>query len=157
MHRSRFARQTENGWVIGAPLSRDAYVPIRVGEKLTVVMPTDKGLRQFETEVVLRDTETHELTVKIPARMSVVERRQSERIDKFLNPNALIEGKAATLVDLSTGGVRLVTSEPLKRGERAAIDLPDNGRVFGWVLDSAPSSPGYVLRLRFEEPVNAKL
>lgn len=153
MHRSRFARITAEGWVIHAPLSRDAYVPIRPGEKITVLMPTDKGLRHFETEAIARDAKTHELTIKPPVRMTVVERRQSERVDKFLNPNASIEGRAATLVDLSAGGVRLVTGEPLKRGERAAIDLPTMGRVFGWVLDSAPSSPGYVLRLRFEEPL----
>ncbi len=156
MHRSRFARETADGWVIHAPLNRDAYVPIRPGEKLAILMPTEHGLRHFETVVTHRDIRTHELTVKPPTRMTVVERRQSERVDKFLNPNASIEGRAATLVDLSSGGVRLVTGDPLKKGERAAIDLPETGRVFGWVLDSAPSTPGYVLRLRFEEPVQIK-
>jgi len=153
IYRSRFVRAASHGWVIHAPLSRDSYVPLRVGEKLTVLMPTDKGLRQFESEIVMRDGGTHELTINPPQRMSVVERRQTERVDKFLNPTASIEGRTATLVDLSAGGVRLITGEPLKRGERAALDLPNNGRVFGWVLDSTPSAPGYMLRLRFEEPL----
>jgi hypothetical protein len=153
MYRSRFVRSAPNGWVIHAPLSRDSYVPLRVGEALTVVMPTDAGLRQFETEILLRDSATHELTVSPPHRMTVVERRQSNRIKRFEDSAASIEGRAATLIDLSEGGARLETSEPLLRGERAVLDLPSRGRVFGWVLESSQSALGHTLRLRFEEPL----
>jgi hypothetical protein len=153
LYRTRFVRESSAGWVVNAPLSRDSHVPLRVGEKLIVLMPTADGLRRFETEIILRDVATHEFTLAKPARMTVVERRQSHRIDHFMNPQASIDGRTATLLDLSSGGVRLIAEEPLKRGERAAIDLPSTGRVFGWVLDSSPANPGYVMRLRFEEPV----
>ena len=35
---------------------------LRVGENLTVLAPTAEGLKHFNTEIVLRDSETHELT-----------------------------------------------------------------------------------------------
>jgi hypothetical protein len=83
-----------------------------------------------------------------------VERRQSFRVDKFLSPSAVVEGQPATLLDLSEGGARVVIHDPIKRGERAAIELPGTGKVFAWVVDSSPANPGYVIRLRFEEPLN---
>ncbi|HEY3781988.1 MAG TPA: flagellar brake protein [Fimbriimonadaceae bacterium] len=153
IYRSKFLGDNASGWIISAPLSRDAYVPLRVGEKITVVGPTEHGLKHFQTEVLLRDSDTHELTIKIPDRMSNVERRQSFRVDKFLSPSALVEGQPATLLDLSEGGARVVLHDPLKRGERTAIELLGADKMYAWVVDSSPANPGYVIRLRFEEPL----
>jgi c-di-GMP-binding flagellar brake protein YcgR len=154
LYRSKFIGDNASGWVISAPLSRDAYVPLRVGEAITVLGPTESGLKHFHTEILLRDSETHELTIKIPEKMSTVERRQSFRVDKFLTPNAVVEGQPATLLDLSEGGARVVIREQIKRGERTALELPGNDKMFAWVVDSSPANPGYVIRLRFEEPLN---
>src|SRR5438067_1831524 len=106
VYRSRFVGRSSEGWIIAAPLSRDSHVPLRVGEELTIWMPTDQGLRHFETEILHRDGETHQLTVREPRKMSPVERRQSPRVRAFTNPNVTLDGHNATLLDLCENGAR---------------------------------------------------
>lgn len=156
VYRSRYLGHNSFGWIISAPLSRDSYVPLRVGEGLTVWMPTDQGLRHFETEIVLRDSETHQMTIRPPKRMHPVERRESARKRVFANPNALLDGQNATLLDLAQGGARMVAAKPLGRGQRTELELPGERKVGAWVLDSSPAMEGYVVRVRFEEEVSLR-
>jgi hypothetical protein len=150
IYRSRFQEANPMGWIIGAPLSRDSHVPIRVGEILTIWAPTSEGLRQFESEVLLRDCATHELTIAKPLKMTAVERRQSTRRRTRLQ--AFIDGEQAVLVDISQGGARLFCEKPICKGERVSLTLPGKEPVFGWALD-ARGGPQREVRLRFEEPL----
>ena len=153
MYRSRFVGENTVGWIISAPLCRNAYVPIRVGEVLTAWLPTSEGLRSFKAEVLLRDSTTHELTIQKPETMHAVERRQSPRKTSFANALVSVEGEHAQLVDLSEGGARVAAKNRISKGERVRLDLPALGPVFGWTLESKPAAEGYEIRVRFEEPI----
>jgi hypothetical protein len=153
MYRSRFVGENTVGWIISAPLCRDAYVPIRVGEMLTAWLPTSEGLRSFKSEVLLRDSSTHELTIQKPVSMQAVERRQSPRKTSFSNAAVSVEGEDGLLVDISEGGARVSAKNRITKGERVRLDLPTLGTVFGWTLESKPANDGYEIRVRFEQPI----
>lgn len=154
LYRAKFVRNSASGWVIGAPLSRDAYVPLRVGEQVSVWAPTNDGLRSFETEILERDATTHEFTLAIPHRAGKVERRQSPRIRTFADPSVQFEGQRATLIDLSENGARVFAPCVVKKGERVRIDLSGNP-AYGWILESNPKAQGCEVRLVFEERLSA--
>lgn len=151
MYRSRFLRASDEGVVIQAPLSRDSFVPLRVGEDLIVWAPTTQGLRQFETRVLARNADSHEFILETPRKMRPVERRRARRNSNFPCDGIALEGRPAILLDLSDVGAKVAVNTPLKRGERISVDIPWIGTAFGWVLDCKQGSSRHIVRLRFEE------
>lgn len=155
MYRSRFLGAGPSGWTFAAPIQRDAYVPIRVGEQLTIEASSANGMLLFQTEVIERDADTHQVTVAPPHRVSRIERRQARRFPEYKGVSALLDGRAATLCDLSEYGARLETDAEVRAGERVELRL-DGARepIVGWVLEATPQGRGRLIaRIRFEDPV----
>lgn len=153
MYRCHFLREDPVGWWFSAPLSRDAYVPLRIGEKLFVEAPVSgEGAVVFESEIVARDGREHEICLRRPSASRVFERRLASRDRSLAGRRCSVNGQPAEIVDISEHGVRVICLDSHSRGDEVRVGLPDRGMVFGWVLEATPeafgSSRGTCLRIR---------
>src|ERR1035437_7066739 len=80
MHRTRLLEVRGPFWILTAPLMRDYYVPLHVGEKLTVEWPMTDGVMFFRTTVRARDAGTHTLIIDRPEGGRKAERRGERRL-----------------------------------------------------------------------------
>jgi hypothetical protein len=156
MYRSRFIREENGHWVLAAPLSRDSYVPLRVGEMVSIQAVAKGGVYRFRAEIASRDAETHQFAVRAPDALSLVERRDNPRLTFSPPEEARVEGDSAWLQDLSPLGARVLATIKAPRGERVRLDLSNTDEpVFAWVLDCAAAPAAHnaecLMRLRFEE------
>jgi c-di-GMP-binding flagellar brake protein YcgR len=160
--RTRLVYADKNEWRLAAPLHRDAYVPLRVGEKLIVEHASAKGIVRFRSEITGRDAGEHTLAICPPSQPMLIERRQSKRLKLVPYAAVEIEGVPGRLVDVSEGGAKVeLESGRLSRGERVQILLPDKDHPApAWVLETGPSSDsrhaGPSARLVFEDPLDLK-
>jgi c-di-GMP-binding flagellar brake protein YcgR len=152
MYRSRLVAIGRAAWEISAPLQRDSYVPLRVGEDLVIESPAKAGVLIFRSEVVARNLESHSLKIRAPKRLHHLDRRELKRWPHLAGESVKVEGEEGRLIDISQGGARLETEADLSRGERVRVDLPWADSVFAWVL----AREGTVARLRFEELMELK-
>lgn len=157
MYRTRVLEVRGPFWVLNAPLMRDFYVPLHVGENLTVEWPMADGVMFFRTRVRARDSETHTLIIDRPAEGKKAERRGDRRLS---DPNWApvgLEGVESRLLDVSYGGAKVETVRPISIGERVRLDLPWVGSpVYGWVLEANHVSRASAeARIRFEESLAA--
>lgn len=156
MYRCKLLEKTRQGWVISAPLQRDVFVPLRPGDLMTVEAADATGAFLFRSAVIARDADSHRLTIRPPADLRRVERRERPRTNKSQQVSAVLEGQQAKVVDLSAVGARVATRAQVMRGERVRLDMEGRPEpVFGWVLETLPGSDlGYdscEVRLRFEQ------
>jgi hypothetical protein len=147
VYRSRLIAATGGGWHISAPLQRDSYVPLRVGEELVIESPCADGILLFRTEVVSRDSETHQLSILPAHNMYRIDRRELRRWPHLTGETVKVEGEEGRVLDISEGGARIELPALLHRGERVRIEMPWSDCLFAWVL----SCDGAVTRLRFED------
>lgn len=151
MYRSKLISADPKGWKISAPLSRNHYVPLRVGEQLSIEAPVDGGVYLFKTVITARDNETHELVLQPPTHIAPRDRRDVKRCPR--NEDVLVEGQTGHLVDISSLGARLKTAKRYVPGDRVRLELPE-GLMYAWVLEAWPTRHGddwrENLRVRFE-------
>lgn len=158
VYRCYYVATEREGLVFSAPLQRDHYVPVQVGEPYMAQVPTTDGVLTFRTEVVSRDPVTHQFTVAHPSAVRRVERRAELRETVFDGIEAQINDEPAVLCDLSANGAKLVTQCDITAGESVRLVLPDGrGVCDGWALESIPgawgSAVGRIVRVRFSEPL----
>ena len=158
-YRCYFVRRTKKGLVFSAPLQRDRYVPVRVGESMMVQAPVADSLVTFRSSVISRDAETHEFVLETPTRIRQVDRRSERRDEQFSGSIIRLNGEPASLVDLSAGGAKVISNSAVLAGDSVAVELPDDfGLVYGWALETLPSATGTAVtrevRVRFEEPLS---
>jgi hypothetical protein len=157
MYRTRVVETRGPFWVLAAPLMRDFYVPMHVGEKLTVEYPMEDGVMFFRSVVRARDAATHTLIIDRPEGGRKTERRTEKRLANPSWGRALVEGIDSTLINVSSGGAKVTTRRGVQIGERVGLRLPwSEELVYGWVLEAIPSVKSEVeARIRFEEPLAA--
>ena len=154
MYRSRYLGECAEGWQFGAPLCRDNYVPLRVGEELTVEAICDKGVMLFKTVVLSRDTVDHTLTFARPGSTVKTNRREEDRRTDVAGHPIEIEGVNASLLNLSHRGACLVTEKGMNPGDWVQVKLPwSESAVFGWVLAQDGQDQFKKVRIRFDESV----
>jgi hypothetical protein len=158
VYRCRVEGRGPDGWVISSPLQRDSYVPLQVGEPLTVEWPTERGVVLFRTRVLSRDAVDHTYRIAAPERPRPQERRSEPRTTEFPIDRVAFDGGPAELVDLSPRGCRLRAARCPAPGNRVRVDLPwSREPSFGSVLEVRSarfdSAPGVEVRLVFEERV----
>lgn len=156
VYRSKLIGLAPDAWTLSAPLSRNHYVPLRVGDRVTVEAPVRGGVYLFKTTISDRTTDEHELRILPPMNVLPRDRRELKRYER--HEPAKIEGQPAFLVDISAWGARLKALSRFKPGERIRLDLED-GMVFAWVLECWPTRHGdewkEVIRVRFESALDA--
>lgn len=157
VYRCRFVRSDAQGWWFTCPISRDSFVPVRVGEHLFVEAPVEgRGAMVFESTIMLRDKDCHEICLKRPQASKVFERRIDSR-DRSLSGQACrVNGDEGEILDMSPNGIRLVTHLGLAKGDEVKVELPaGNGFAWGWVLEATPEAfgtrQGTCVRVRFAE------
>lgn len=67
VYRSRFLEVATEGWVFAAPLQRDAYVPLRIGEDLVVESEEPDGRLIFRAKLVERCAASGKMVMSAPA------------------------------------------------------------------------------------------
>ncbi len=158
IYRSRFAGDEDRGLRFESLLSRQFFVPIRVGEFVTIETATKRGIVLFRSKVVDRDEATHEIIVERPIAISNIDRRDSKRF--ACNNSAVVvklDGAATQLIDVSSKGAKLRAKCEFAKGERVSVELPwQLTEVGAWVIESANLGRGddacSILRIMFEEP-----
>jgi hypothetical protein len=116
----------------------------------------------FQTEIASRDIDEHTVEIERPRSWFTSDRREEPRRKALEEVEVLVDGLDATLIDLSSGGAKLLTTARIARGERVHLEFAGRGLACaGWVLDSHPlyknCEPCTEVRLRFEAPVNPLL
>ncbi len=66
VYRSRFLGADRTGWRFAAPLQRDVYVPLRVGESLVIEAESDHERLLFRSTLISRDAETGMMVAQVP-------------------------------------------------------------------------------------------
>lgn len=154
MYRTRFTSARKKGLAFAAPLQRDVYVPIPVGERVIVEAPSKEGVIVFRTHVIGRDVETREIVLAVPEVVHREERREGARQDGGFSP-IQVEDREAWLVDVAPHGVKFTTNAEVRSGERIKVEMPSaEAPAFAWVLEAAPNhrheKGSKVVRARWE-------
>lgn len=159
VYRCHYLRESRRGLVFSAPIQRDRYVPIREGESMVIQAPQDSSLLTFRTTVLERDAETHEFILARPVSIRNIDRRTEERDTSIDGAPAVMNGTAATIVNLSAGGAKVITTDEIDPGDQVRLELPNGlGEAYGWALDTTASNRGRIparaVRIRFSMPLS---
>ncbi|MCU0317318.1 MAG: flagellar brake protein [Fimbriimonadaceae bacterium] len=157
-YRCHFTGASAKGLTFSAPLQKDHYVPLRVGDSVMIQVTKSSGLLTFRTSITSRDATTHQFTVHQPDHFREVDRRSEERDSSLKGTSLAVNGQSGTLLDLSAGGARLIARDAIKPGDSIRLELPQEmGTVYGWALEclrgTLTSGSEQVIRVRFEQPL----
>lgn len=146
------------GIVTTAPLYRDSYVPIRIGEKVVVQVPYEDRLLTFHSSVLARDGVYHRMTLAFPTAYRLSDRRSVPRTKLQERVETQLNGAPAAFVEVSSMGARIVTLEKVGPGDFVNIEITAGGeKVSGAVLGAEPAAignrMGREIRVRFDDPV----
>lgn len=158
MYRTRLIEVRGPFWILSAPLMRDYYVPLRIGEKLNIEVPYENGVLFARSEVKSRDAASHTFIIERPEGAKPIDRRTDPRVCGLSDDTVVIEGVKSSIVNVSMGGLKVKTQRRFLPGERIQIDLPWVGSpIFGWVLESLEIAPtvGVEARIRFENALTS--
>ncbi|HVT10913.1 MAG TPA: flagellar brake protein [Fimbriimonadaceae bacterium] len=146
-YRSTLMKLGGSVWTISAPLQRDSYVPLRVGEEVVIEAASSRGALLFRSTIVARHTQPHSFTIRRPEKIHQVERREHKRWPHLAGESVKLEGQNGRIIDLSEGGARIQSAYRTHKGDRVRLDLPWGEAIYGWVL----SAEGNETRMRFED------
>lgn len=151
--RARFIGESGSGYLIEAPMSNGAYVPLRPGEPVYVEAPGMGTAMTFHAKVVDRDKSLRTLTLKRVSNPITHNRREDVRVraDEAVRVN----GVPSILLDSSEGGAKVITGADLAAGDLVRLEDSDTART-AWVLEVLPDTLKGRLasraRLIFTEP-----
>lgn len=152
VYRCRFIAEGPLGWIVSAPLQRDAYVPIEVGAPLACEATVEEGVALFDSRVRFRRSDpAHGATLVLEAPRNV--RRLNRRDDPRLpaSDEVTLDGQPARLLDLSQGGARLRGRHAPPKGRRVVVRLADGATRSARVLDVESGVGGHTIRVQFED------
>lgn len=152
LYRCRLISHGPDGWVFSAPMQRDSYVPIPVGEVMTCEVIGKSGVMTFQTAVIARRSKEGVIVVSAPKNVNVQNRREGNRREG-LPMEVMVGGKSGSVMDLSPGGARVKIKGFEKEGNSVRIDLPSGESRGATVVDARNDFEGSVIRLRFDEPI----
>lgn len=147
VYRSNLMKLGGSVWTISAPLQRDTYVPLRVGEEIVVEAASKHGALVFRSQIVARHTHPHSFSIQCPDKIHQIERREHKRWPHLSGEPVKLEGQNGRIIDLSEGGARIQSPCRTHKGDRVRLDMPWGQEIYAWVL----SSEGNEARLRFED------
>lgn len=155
LYRVRFIQRQGQELIVDAPLDKNAYVPLRVGESLQVEAPAFGGCVAFRTEVVSRGAESKQLHLAIPSQVLNQNRRQHPRECFPETAFSRLNGEPSALINISMGGARVISRAEVSVGDWIRLETLDDEKI-GCVLEVLPDSldgrRANNLRLVFAEP-----
>ena len=132
------------------------------GAALINRIKADPALRQSEIRVLSHDSDYQRIVPRTPPPTAPsLDQRGTRRAPRFkmaANVMAQVDGKSASVIDLSTVGAQLVSPAALKPSQKVAVVLPDGGAGIRftasvvWTSFEIPpnSGPRYRAGLDFE-------
>jgi len=159
VYRCHYLRAERRGLVFSSPIQRDHYVPLRAGESLMIQVPMPESLLTFRTTILERDADQHEFLLAHPEGIKRIDRRSEVRDTTIDGQEAILNGDSATMVDLSAGGAKVITSQVVDPGDQVRLELPANlGSAYGWALESTATHRGRqsarAVRIKFQVPLS---
>ena len=152
LYRCRLVSTAASGWVFTAPMQRDHYVPIAVGEEITCEVVAKGGVLLFTTKVIARRPIEGMIVVATPKNIKLDDRRDKTDRNE-VEMEVVVGGKPGAVIDLSPGGARVKIQGFEREGNMVRIDLPTGESRAATVVDSKNDHLGSVIRLKFDEPI----
>ncbi len=152
LYRCRLISHSDTEWVFSAPMQRDMYVPIRVGETVNCEVVGNEGLIIFQSQIIARRAGEAAIVVAAPKAVSVENRRDNDRREG-IPMDVVVGGKTGSVMDLSPGGAKVRIRGFEREGNIVRIDLPFGESRGATVVDSKNDHEGSIIRLRFDEPI----
>lgn len=152
LYRCRLVSRDSNGWTFTAPMHRDNYVPVAVGEDVKCEVVANGGLIVFTTKIIARKPIEGTVVVAPPKSVKLDNRRLN--VDRrAVEMNVVVGGKSGAVLDLSPGGARVKIQGFEREGNMVMIDLPTGESRGATIVDSKNDQFGSVIRLKFDEPI----
>ena len=152
LYRCRLVSTSASGWVFTAPMHRDHFVPVSVGEEITCEVVAKGGVLLFSTKVIARKPIEGTIVVATPKNFKIDDRRnKTDRSE--VQMEVVVAGKTGAVMDLSPGGARVKIQGFEREGNMVRIDLPTGESRGALVVDSKNDHIGSVIRLKFDEPI----
>lgn len=158
LYRARFLGWRDGDLEFSAPIKKGCYVPLRVGEELSIEVPLHNKVIVFHAEVKARDPWRKSLILQKPDVPHLVNRREDSRSFRFYGEECTLNDDWAELVDVSLRGGRFLTLARYAAGDVVRILIPKlNVNVLGSIVECAPAAVGERLgcavRIRFAEAI----
>lgn len=155
VYRVRLLSVGESSWCFAAPMKQNAYVPLRVGEPITLEVPIPNAALLIKTTIHSRCCVDKCYSIEAPKDPIVTERRQQARSLPMHAVSVSLNGIPAAILDLSEGGIKVQGHLKAMKGDSVKITLPKSKETLtAWVLEAIPANDGdSILRLRFESPL----
>jgi hypothetical protein len=123
LYRCRHVSTDTNGWVFTAPMHRDNYVPVSVGEEITCEVVARGGVLLFATKVIARKAIEGTIVVAVPKSVKLDDRRdKTDRAE--VEMEVVVSGKTGEVMDISPSGARVKIQGFEREGNMVRIDLP---------------------------------
>jgi Flagellar protein YcgR len=152
LYRCRLISSDANGWIFTAPMHRDNFVPVAVGEEVKCEVVANGGLLIFTTKVIAR--KPIEGTIIVAAPKSVeLDNRRTHLSRREVAVEVVIGGKSGSVMDLSPGGARVKIQGFEREGNMVRVDMPGGESRGATIVDSKNDHLGSTVRLRFDEAI----
>lgn len=163
LYKSDIQNITEKYLSISIPIKEGKYIPLRIGERISALYyDEDNSIYKFNTEVIGRTVDGVPLIhIELPYEFVKVQRRNFVRIPVLIdvecalikiNEKPLESGKNnieffdALSIDLSGGGIKIVTNKEINCGDKLIINIS--------LEDESVSVEGKVVRITKNEDKN---
>ena len=152
LYRCRLVSHGPKSWIMTAPMHRDNYVPVSVGETVTCEVIAQGGLLLFTSTVIARKSIEGTISIAAPTSVKLDNRRdKSDR--ELVDMAVVVSGTSGEVMDLSPGGARVKIKGFQREGNIVTIDLPTGESRAAVVVDSKNDHMGSVIRLKFDDPI----
>ncbi|MEI7577161.1 MAG: flagellar brake protein [Armatimonadota bacterium] len=153
VYRSRLISHDDKQWVFAAPMQRDSYIPVPVGEECVCEVVARGGVLLFTSKVIARQSQEGRIVIEAPVNPKLRNRRDdARRID--IPMTLLVGNHGGEVLDLSTNGAKVKLSGFQKEGQTVRVDLPDGESRAGTVIESTHDSIGSTVRISFDRPIH---
>ena len=156
LYRCRLISQDSSGWTFSAPMHRDNYVPVAVGEEVICEVVAHGGLITFPTKVISRKPIEGTILVASPKNVKL-DNRRTKADRREVEMDVIVGGRNGEVIDISSGGARVKIQGFEREGNMVKVDLPTGESRGATVVDSKNDHLGSVVRLKFDEPIGVDL
>lgn len=152
VYRSRLISFGNEQWVFAAPMQRDSYIPVPVGEECVCEVVARGGVLIFTSKVIARQSKEGRIVIEAPVNPKLKNRRDdARRID--IPMKLLVGNHGGEVLDVSTNGAKVKLSGFQKEGQTVRVDLPDGETRAGTVIESTHDNVGSTVRISFDRPI----
>jgi c-di-GMP-binding flagellar brake protein YcgR len=152
VYRSRLISHDDKQWIFAAPMQRDSYIPVPVGEDCVCEVVARGGVLIFTSKVVARQSQEGRIVIEAPVNAKLKNRRDdTRRID--LPMTVQVGSHDGEVIDVSTTGAKVKLNGFQKEGQTVRVDLPDGESRAGTVIESTHDSVGSTVRISFDRPI----